>query len=421
MSKWLALSLIVLPYLAPTTSGATARDHDHDGLPDRWERRHHLSTSKPSAKRDPDRDGLRNRREYRLRTNPRKRDTDRDGLRDRAEVLRYHTNPRKKDTDGDGLRDRAEVLRYHTNPRKKDTDGDGFGDGAEVRAGTNPRDRDSHPTPSPAPAPAPGPSGPPDASTTGVPPGTTLTPSGPLTITTAGSVIDRREISGQVVVNAPNVTIRNSRIRSNAMWAVDNNSTGLLIEDSEIINQPTSGEPNCHNGIGNSNLTVRRTEITGCENAMNIDNPGNVTLVDSYIHDLDTTGPSYVWGNEPHTDGIQIGEAASNLVIRHNRIDPSPGGGVTSGIIMYTGSGTPDSNTWIEDNYIDGRGASYAIYAPRSQTHDVYINRNRMYKGYGYTACVRLGVTVSAFQENRDGGTGALIGPDNGAGGSCSN
>jgi hypothetical protein len=425
MSKWLVLPLVVLPYIATATSGAAPRDHDHDGLPDRWERRHHLSTSKKSAKGDPDRDRLRNRREYRLRTNPRKKDTDGDGLRDRAEVRRYHTNPRRKDTDRDGLRDRAEIRRYHTNPRKRDTDGDGYSDGAEIRAGTDPRDPTSHPSGSPTPTPAtPSPTAPgfPDASNTGVPPGTTLTPSGGLTISTAGAVIDGRDISGQVIVNAPNVTIRDSRIRSNAMWVVDNNSTGLVVEDSEIINRPVSGQPNCHNGIGNSNFTVRRTEITGCENAMNIDNPGNVTFVDNYVHDLDIEGPSYVWGNDPHTDGIQIGQAASNLVIRHNWIDPSPGSGVTAGIIMYTGSGTQNSNAWIEDNYIDGRGASYAIYAPRSQTHDVYINRNQMYRGVGgYTACVRLGVTVTEFHENRDVGTGALISPDNGVGGGCSN
>ena len=42
-----------------------------------------------------------------------------------------------------------------------------------------------------------------------------------------------------------------------------------------------------------------------------------------------------------------------------------------------------------------------------------------MYRGvYGYTACVRLGITVTEFNENRDAGTGALISPDNGAGGS---
>ena len=42
------------------------------------------------------------------------------------------------------------------------------------------------------------------------------------------------------------------------------------MEDSEILNRPVSGQPNCHNGIGDSNFTLRRTEIAGCENAANI-------------------------------------------------------------------------------------------------------------------------------------------------------
>ena len=58
------------------------------------------------------------------------------------------------------------------------------------------------------------PTGFPSASSTGVPSGTTLTPGGGLTINAAGAVVDGREITGAVVVNAPNVTIRNSRIRS---------------------------------------------------------------------------------------------------------------------------------------------------------------------------------------------------------------
>jgi hypothetical protein len=397
MSKWLVLPLLVLPYIATAASGAAPRDRDHDRLPDRWERRHHLSTSKKSAKKDPDQDGLRNLREYRLRTNPRRKDTDRDGLRDRAEVRRYHTNPRKKDTDGDG-----------------------YSDGAEVRAGTNPRDPNSHPSGSSTP-PAQG--GLPNASNTGVPPGTALTPSGSLTINTAGAVIDARDISGSVTVNAPNVTIRRSRIRGHDFMLVRSNTTGPVVEDSELVNENSSSAENrCHNAIGFGGYTLRRTESTGCENGADAGG-GNVTLVDNYVHDLDTVGPSWVFGTSgPHTDGIQMGQAASNVVIRHNWIDPSPGGGVTSGIIMYTGSGTPNSNVWIEDNYIDARGASYAVYAPRSQTHDVYINRNQMYRGVaGYTGCVRLGVTVTQFGENRDVGTGALVGPDNGAGGGCSN
>src|SRR5918912_4084265 len=133
------ISVVAVVWLACPVANAAARDRNHDGIPDRWERHYGLSTTRPVGRRDPDHDGLTNRREYRLRTNPRRRDTDRDGLRDGAEVKRYHTNPRKRDTDGDGLSDRAEVKRYHTNPRKRDTDGDGFSDGVEVRHHTNPR------------------------------------------------------------------------------------------------------------------------------------------------------------------------------------------------------------------------------------------------------------------------------------------
>ncbi len=114
--KWLVLPMAVFAYLA-TTAGA-ASDRDHDRLPDRWERNHHLSATTPSAKRDPDGDRLNNRRELRLRTHPRRADTDRDRLPDGAEVRRFHTNPRKRDTDGDGFSDRCE-LRKGTNPRKR--------------------------------------------------------------------------------------------------------------------------------------------------------------------------------------------------------------------------------------------------------------------------------------------------------------
>jgi len=75
-------------------SHATPADRDHDGLSDRYERRH-------------------------SHTKPRSRDTDRDRLGDGWEV-RHRTNPRRRDTDGDGLSDGYEVKRSHTNPRKSE-------------------------------------------------------------------------------------------------------------------------------------------------------------------------------------------------------------------------------------------------------------------------------------------------------------
>lgn len=88
---------------------------------------------------------------------------------------------------------------------------------------------------------------------------------------------------------------------------------------------------------------------------------------------------------------------------------------------MWTREDPQNSSFRIEDNLLDGSHASYALYAPRRQTTNGFVNRNRMLRGYGYTACVRLGVTVTEFNQNRDAITDALIAPDNGAGGGCTN
>jgi hypothetical protein len=71
--------------LIATAAMAKGRDGNHDGLPDRWERSHHLSLQVNQAKRDQDHDGLRNRAEFRLGTNPRDDDSDEDGVEDGAE------------------------------------------------------------------------------------------------------------------------------------------------------------------------------------------------------------------------------------------------------------------------------------------------------------------------------------------------
>ncbi|MFL5855169.1 MAG: hypothetical protein ACJ77L_00275 [Solirubrobacteraceae bacterium] len=82
-----ALALAALSVAAVASADRGHRgDRNHDGLPDRWERRHHLSLKVNQAHRDPDRDKLDNRNEFRHGTDPNKRDTDDDGVRDRDEV-----------------------------------------------------------------------------------------------------------------------------------------------------------------------------------------------------------------------------------------------------------------------------------------------------------------------------------------------
>ena len=62
----------------------------------------------------------------------------------------------------------------------------------------------------------------PDASNTGVPAHVSLTPyTGPLTINTAGTVIDGKLVNGCLNIAAGGVIIRNSRVTCTGFYAVD--------------------------------------------------------------------------------------------------------------------------------------------------------------------------------------------------------
>jgi hypothetical protein len=244
-------------------------------------------------------------------------------------------------------------------------------------------------------APAPPPSGLPGASDTGVPAGVKLTKSEGLTVTQAGAVIEGKDLPW-VTVEAPNVTIRNSRIHGSSSWLVHSKSSGLVIEDSEL-----DGEGHNNTAIGSGSFTLRRIDITGTENGLDI-GTGNVTVLDSYIHDLTTR-------NGAHTDGAQISEGAHDIVIRHNTIRPNQDRvwRSTSAIIMWNEGGEQNARVWIEGNLLDGTGASVAVYAPRQAASQIYINSNRMRRGAsGYTDSVHVPSTVTEFNGNVDNDTG---------------
>lgn len=115
----LLTGLFALLLLLALPGVAAAADRDRDRLPDKWERKHHLSTKQNSSGGDPDRDRVDNRNEFRERTRPRDRDSDNDGRRDGAE-----------DADRDKLRNAAEDATGN-DPIDPDTDNDGVTDGRE--------------------------------------------------------------------------------------------------------------------------------------------------------------------------------------------------------------------------------------------------------------------------------------------------
>ena len=67
----LAAALMLVPAAAQARGSqtrASAADRNADRIPDRWERRHHLSLRVKQTRRDQDNDGLNNLGEFRSRT-----------------------------------------------------------------------------------------------------------------------------------------------------------------------------------------------------------------------------------------------------------------------------------------------------------------------------------------------------------------
>jgi chitodextrinase len=196
-------------------------------------------------------------------------------------------------------------------------------------------------------APAPAPSGFPDASNTGVPAGTSLTVvNGNLNVNTAGQVVDARDVRGCIIVNASGVTVRNTKAEC---IIIDNSALSgprATFVDSEIRCDPTSW----NTGIRFGNFNATRLDISNCENGLDIGS--NVSLKDSYIHDL-------AQGGSLHADGIQ--GAIRNAVIEHNTIYGFTG--TVQGTSAIIASGSSNTNTVIRNNLM--AGGAYTLYCPR--------------------------------------------------------
>lgn len=192
----------------------------------------------------------------------------------------------------------------------------------------------------------------PDASTTGVPAGVALRPSGPISVTTAGTVLDGLEVQGAIDVAADDVVVRNSRIIGRGEWGVilRPDADNLLIEDSEIRGDGTHQLGKGVFNIGGM-LTVRRTDISVVTDGIMTDHG---LIEDNYLHD-----PRYFDGD--HVDMIQSGTGPSpgmSLVIRHNTIvNPY---GQTSAVALFQDFGVAH-DVLVERNLLAGGG--YALYA----------------------------------------------------------
>lgn len=190
-----------------------------------------------------------------------------------------------------------------------------------------------------------------------------LTAAGTSTINTPDIVIDGKDL-GCLTVNAANVTIRNSRIHGQCFFVIRANSVGLVVQDSEISCENSTGT-----GLAGQGFVLQRSEVSGCENGLSVDNL--VTVADSFIHGL------YL-ANAGHTDGIQVFVGASDIGILHNTIFNENDGG-TSAIIAGSDGLT---NINIQGNLL--AGGAYALYCPTRTSGAVTDNRiSKIFKPNG--------------------------------------
>jgi hypothetical protein len=236
----------------------------------------------------------------------------------------------------------------------------------------------------------------PSASNTGVPAGVALKASGSVVVSQAGSVIDGLDITGDLQINASNVTVKNTRIHSKG-WVgirIKDNVSGVVIQDVEINGSGTSGTSNS-NGVWGPASTYR-ANIYGFENPFV---PGSGSIIqDNYVHDLGAPAA-------PHYDGIQIDGGQSNIVIRHNTI--LNGFGQTAAVMIDNYFG-PISNITVDNNHLAGGG--FTVYSDDSFNSNpisgVSFTKNRMGKGqWGYAFIGKAKPTVSGNVDDKSGAT----------------
>ena len=244
----------------------------------------------------------------------------------------------------------------------------------------------------------------PDASSTGVPAGMTLTPyNGNLVINTPGAVISGLDIHGTVLINAPNVTLIDCKVTSSTGFnivALKDGITGVTIQNCEITG--TGNGVGGSTGIWGSGGTFIGNNIWGVENG--ITPTGNNTVIqDNYIHDLNTSA-----GSAGHYDGIQAFGGYSNLTIRHNTID----GRDTSDIFITTLWG-PISNVIVDDNKLIGTaGATLRVYSDPNggAPGNVQITNNVIQKGQWFA--VDIQTPISVWSNNTDYTTNRILAQD---------
>jgi len=231
-----------------------------------------------------------------------------------------------------------------------------------------------------------------------------LTASGDLTVKTAGAVIDGKDVTGQIRVEADNVTIQNSRVHTEG----GPNDIGIVVADgvkgTRVLHSEVHTEAGGYVGIEASNTFVCATYIYGYENGMTVG--GGMVIQANFIERLQSGQAG------AHYDGIEIygGGAPTKVWGSHIRMtDPQDKWLGETGAINLTAYQGDIDDVEMNGNVLGG--GSYTLYVDEQNTSkatNVRITNTVFFKdaaAYG-THLIRRDASVTQFTGNAlDDGT----------------
>lgn len=250
-----------------------------------------------------------------------------------------------------------------------------------------------------------------------------LTPSsGDIVVTTPGTVIEGRLITGRVLVRAANVTVRQCEIVGNGYTngntaLIDCNhhaASGVVIEDCEL-HQAVATANVWHDAIIGHDYTARRNFIYdvvdgfGAYNSNDPSKPANVIIEGNYVRDLcyfspDPNHPD----NRTHNDGIQIqGNGGVRIVGNHLRGYASANTGtgnrndpyfplVTGHVITCTPSLSAIQDVVVSSNWLYGGVCGFiAVSGSKGASHVGTLTNNRFGRDQRVTTPIQLDNVLS--------------------------
>lgn len=201
----------------------------------------------------------------------------------------------------------------------------------------------------------------PEPGSTGVPAGIALCPGGPVTVTEPGAVLDGWDIRGGIVVDAPGVVIRRSRITGDGVtpYGVRTTPAGSVrVEDTTLVgNFPQAA-------IGDERWTAERIEISGVTHDGARLGDG-ARLRNSSVHDFAPAA------------GNALVVRGEDVCVEDNRVEP---GAVTGSAVRVDTPASPDDSPVVIRGNVLG-GGDYTVHedaaSDRGLPVEVRITGNR--------------------------------------------